>query len=384
MSLAWAGADQTFGLPQLTVVLLLSAVVVLLALVAVRISARSGLPTLLLYLGLGLALGESGLGIHFDDVDLTQVLAYSALILILAEGGLTTRWSSIRDIVAPATVLSTVGVVVSVAIVGFAAERLLDLPWQVALLVGAVLASTDSAAVFSVLRQVPLPRRLSGTAGGRVGVQRRDRRLSLPRPSRFSWDRTRKSRDWRAIALHALFELIIGGAMGLAVGWVGARAFGRIAGASSSLYSLGVIAIAVMAYAVAAGLHTSGFIAVYLCGLVLGNTRLPHRAAVTGFAEALGSLSQVGLVRAVGLLASPVRLSNQSCRHWSWDWCCCSWPGRCQCWCPWPRSGLACETSSSCRGRGCAAQCPSCSRRCRSRWGPRRCSGCSTWSLCSW
>ena len=134
MSLAWAGADETFGLPQLTGVLLLSAVVVLLALVAVRISARSGLPTLLLYLGLGLAIGESGLGIHFNDVYLTQVLGYSALILILAEGGLTTRWSGIRDVVAPAAVLSTVGVVVSVAIVGFFAERLLDLPWQVALL----------------------------------------------------------------------------------------------------------------------------------------------------------------------------------------------------------------------------------------------------------
>ncbi len=98
MSLTWAGADETFGPSQLTGVLLLSAVVVLLALVAVRISARSGLPTLLLYLGLGLALGESGLGIHFSDVNLTQVLGYSALILILAEGGLTTRWSGIRDI----------------------------------------------------------------------------------------------------------------------------------------------------------------------------------------------------------------------------------------------------------------------------------------------
>ncbi|MGV1010142.1 MAG: potassium/proton antiporter [Dermatophilaceae bacterium] len=310
VSLTWPGADDTFGLPQLTGVLLLSAIVVLLALVAVRISARSGLPTLLLYLGLGLALGESGLGIQFSDVYLAQVLGYSALILILAEGGLTTRWSTIREVVAPAAVLSTVGVVVSVAVVGFFAERLLDLPWQVALLIGAVLASTDAAAVFAVLRSVALPRRLSGMLEAESGFNDAPA-IILTTALSVQLSPTPEQQDWWVIALLALFELTAGAAIGLGVGWAGAQLVRRIAGASSSLYSLGVIAIAVIAYAVAAGLHTSGFIAVYLCGLVLGNMQLPHRAAVTGFAEALGSLSQVGLFVMLGLLASPVRLTNQ-------------------------------------------------------------------------
>jgi cell volume regulation protein A len=310
MSLAWPGADDVFGLPELTDVLLLSGIVVLLSLVAVRISARSGLPTLLLYLGIGLAMGESGLGIEFENVHLTQVLSYSALVLILAEGGLTTRWSGIRDVVAPAAVLSTVGVVVSIAVVGFAAEQLLDLHWQVALLIGAVLASTDAAAVFSVLRAVPLPRRLSGMLEAESGFNDAPV-IILTTALAMQLTPGAEPSEWWRIGLQAVLELAGGAAIGLAVGWLGAQALRRIASASSGLYSIGVIAIAVLAYAAADVVHGSGFLATYLCGLVLGNMSLPHRAAVTGFAEALGSLSQVGLFVLLGLLASPSRLSDQ-------------------------------------------------------------------------
>ena len=150
--------------------LLIGAAVVLVSVAAVRLSVVSGLPSLLLYLGLGVALGESWWGIKFDDNDLTQVLGYSALVLILAEGGLATRWADIRPSVLPATVLSTVGVAVSVVVVGVAAHLLLDLPWTVALLVGAVLSSTDAAAVFSVLRRVPIHPRLAGILEAESGL----------------------------------------------------------------------------------------------------------------------------------------------------------------------------------------------------------------------
>ena len=102
-----------FLIDDLTWSLLIGSVVLLVAVAAVRISVRSGLPALLIFLGIGLLLGESGLGISFDSEELTQVLGYSALVLILAEGGLTTRWSTIRRSVAPAAVLSTVGVFIS-------------------------------------------------------------------------------------------------------------------------------------------------------------------------------------------------------------------------------------------------------------------------------
>jgi len=152
-----------FLIDDLTWSLLIGSAVLLVAVAAVRISVRSGLPALLIFLALGLLLGESGLGIRFDSEELTQVLGYAALVLILAEGGLTTRWTSIRRSVAPAAVLATVGVFVSVVVVAVAAHYILRMDWTVALLIGAILSSTDAAAVFSVLRTVPLPRRLGGS-----------------------------------------------------------------------------------------------------------------------------------------------------------------------------------------------------------------------------
>ena len=157
-------------LGDLTLSLLIGSAVLLVAVAAVRVSVRSGLPSLLVFLAIGLSLGESGLGITFDSEELTQVLGYAALVLILAEGGLTTRFSSIRASVAPAAVLSTVGVVVSVAVVAVAVRFVLQLDWTVALLIGAILSSTDAAAVFSVLRKVPLPHRVTGVLEAESGI----------------------------------------------------------------------------------------------------------------------------------------------------------------------------------------------------------------------
>jgi cell volume regulation protein A len=290
--------------------LLVGAAVVLVAIAAVRLSLRSGLPSLLLYLGLGLALGEGGLGLQFENANLTQVLGYSALVLILAEGGLTTTWVDVRSSMGPAAVLSTLGVVVSVAVVGIAAHLLLDLPWVVALLVGAVLSSTDAAAVFSVLRRVPIQSRLAGVLEAESGLNDApvvllvivlaERAQGGHEPATWYW-----------LVLVAAFELAVGAVIGIAVGWLGARALRALALPSSSLTALAAIGLTVAAYAVAANLHASGFLATYVSALVLGNLRLPHRAATRGLSEAVGWLAQIGLFVLLGLLASPSRLMHQ-------------------------------------------------------------------------
>src|ERR1041384_5302356 len=142
---------------NLDLALLIGAAVLLVAVVAVRWSTRLGLPSLLVYLLIGMLIGGSGLGIRFDDAELTRALGFCALIVIIAEGGLTARWSTLRPVLGLASSLATVGVAVSIAVVGLAVHVLLDLPWQLALLYGAVLSSTDAAAVFATLRRLRLP-----------------------------------------------------------------------------------------------------------------------------------------------------------------------------------------------------------------------------------
>ncbi|MCW2631362.1 MAG: potassium/proton antiporter, partial [Pseudonocardia sp.] len=138
------------------------AAVVLLAVVAVRVSVRVGLPSLLLYLGIGVLLGEAVLGVQFSDAPLTESLGIAALVLILTEGGLTTRWSFVRPALWIGIALSTVGVAVSIAAAGTALHLVLPLDWRTALLWGAVLSVTDAAAVFSVLRTIGVSKRLVG------------------------------------------------------------------------------------------------------------------------------------------------------------------------------------------------------------------------------
>lgn len=278
---------------------------------AVRLSLRSGLPSLLLYLGIGLVIGEGGFGIRFDSAELTRVLGYCALILILAEGGLTTSWDDIKESVAPAALLSTLGVLVSVAVVGLAAHVVLHIPWTLALLVGATLASTDAAAVFSVLRRVPLPRRLTGLLEAEAGFNDAPVVILVLALSAQASTAGGPHSAWWGLLLMAVAELVGGAAVGLLVGYAGGHLMRRIGSSSSGLFSIGVVSLTVLAYAAGATVHASGFLAAYLSALVLGNMRLPHRAAVRGFAQGLGWLAQIGLFVLLGLLAHPAQLSKQ-------------------------------------------------------------------------
>jgi cell volume regulation protein A len=291
----------------LDLILLVGAVVVIAAIVAARVAHSIGLPGLLVFLGLGVALGESGLGIQFSDPALAESLGLSALVLILAEGGLTTNFANARAAAPAALALATVGVVITAVIVALAARWLIDMPWRQALLLGAVLAPTDAAAVFSVLRKLPLPPMLSGILEGESGLNDPPSVLAVTLLSTVA---VRSPSDLFIVG-EALYALVAGAAIGLAVGLLGAAGLRRVALPASGLYPIAVLALIVGGYGAAAAARASGFLAVYVSALTLGNIRLPHRAATRGFAEGIAWLAQIGLFVMLGLLVTPSRLPAQ-------------------------------------------------------------------------
>ncbi|MGW1666989.1 potassium/proton antiporter, partial [Streptomyces microflavus] len=293
------------SVPELNQVLLLGAIVMLSAVIAVRLATRTGLPSLLLYLGLGILIGADGLGIGFDNAELTQTLGYAALIVILAEGGIATSWKEIKPSVPAAAVLSTVGVGVSVAVTAFATRIVLDVDWSTAILMGAIVSSTDAAAVFSVLRKLPLPHRLTGLLEAESGFNDAPVVILV-----VTFAHAGHVEPWYRILGEIGMELTIGVAVGLAVGRLGALGLRHVALPASGLYPIAVMALCVLAYSGGALAHGSGFLAVYLTALVLGNSQLPHGPATRGFAEGLGWIAQIGLFVLLGLLVTPHELAG--------------------------------------------------------------------------
>lgn len=281
--------------------LLVGSGVLVLAILAVRISASAGLPSLLLYLGIGLIMGSSGLGIEFADADLALALGLGALVLILAEGGVTTKWDNVRSSMGFGLLLATVGVTISVLVVALGSHYLLGLDWEIAILLAAVTSPTDAAAVFSVLRLVPLKHRISGALENESGLN--DAPIVVLVVAISAGDIADKSP--MEFVLLIVFELVAGALIGYLIGRFGALILRVVALPASGLYPIAIMSLAVLAYGVAATTHTSGFAAVYIAALVLGNAELPHRAATRSFAEGIGSLAQIGLFIMLGLLANP-------------------------------------------------------------------------------
>ncbi|WP_369035220.1 MULTISPECIES: potassium/proton antiporter [Streptomyces] len=291
---------------HLNQLLLVCSLVLLIAVAAVRISSRSGLPSLLVYLGIGVAMGQDGIGdIHFDNAELTQVIGYAALVVILAEGGLATKWKEIKPALPAASALALVGVAVSVGITATAAHYLIGLEWRQAFIIGAVVSSTDAAAVFSVLRKIPLPARVTGTLEAESGFNDAPVVILV-----VSLSTAGPVEHWYTLLGVIILELAIGAAIGIAVGWLGSWGLRHVALPASGLYPIAVMAIAVTAYAAGAMAHGSGFLAVYLASMVLGNAKLPHWPATRGFADGLGWIAQIGMFVLLGLQVTPHEMGD--------------------------------------------------------------------------
>ncbi|MEO3759884.1 potassium/proton antiporter [Mycobacterium sp. B14F4] len=293
-------------LEQLYLVLLGGGLVLLASIVATRAASRVGLPSLLLFLGVGVIVGEDGLGLQFDDYRLAEYLGTVALAVILVEGGLTTRFSDIRRMLAPAGALAILGVAVSMVVTAAGAHLLLGMDWQLALLLGAVVSSTDAAAVFSVLRVVPLPRRVAGLLEAESGFNDAPAVILV-----LLFSVTPLELAPVHTLLTVVYELAVGAVIGIGCGFLGSVALRRIALPASGLYPLATFGLGMVAFAAAGSAHASGFLAAYLAAVVLANSGLPHRSATRSFAEGLGWLAQIGLFVLLGLLVDPADLAAE-------------------------------------------------------------------------
>ncbi|UJH70439.1 potassium/proton antiporter [Ornithinimicrobium sp. INDO-MA30-4] len=303
-------------MPPTTLAILLVGLLLLISVAAARLSEGLKVPALLLFLGLGMLVGSEGPGgVAFDSPVLAQAIGTVALVLILFSGGLDTEWSTVRPVLTPGLVLSTVGVLITTLIVGTTAWWLLasftefslgqdGLSWPEGLLLGAIVASTDAAAIFTLFR-----------GGG-----------PLPRPRiRALIELESGTNDPMAVILTttllglitfqtagpgaALFGLATGLLLGVGVGWavgvVGALAIDRVRLGASGLYPVLALAFGLSAYGLAELVTGNGFLAVYVCGLLIGNRVTAGRTVIIQSNDALAWLAQIAMFLTMGLLIFP-------------------------------------------------------------------------------
>jgi cell volume regulation protein A len=295
--------------PQATALLLATCGLLLaISVLFSRASQRFGVPIALLFLGVGMLAGSEGIGgIEFNNYQFAFRIGVLALALILFDGGLNTPLNAVRRAVGPAGVLATIGVAGTATLMAVGAHYL-GLGWPEALLLGAVVSSTDAAAVFAVLRGsgLQLKRRVSVTLEVESGINDPvavilttvlTQNLLMPG----------SAAGWR-IPVEIVVQIAVGGAIGAAVAIGGRQLLSRLALSAGGLYPVMTLALGLVAFGLATLAHGSGFLAVYLAGLLLGNGPLPYRTGLLRVHDALAWLSQVGMFLILGLLVFPSRL----------------------------------------------------------------------------
>ncbi|HLV76469.1 MAG TPA: potassium/proton antiporter [Marinobacter sp.] len=294
-----------FAIDQL---ILLAAVLILFGILSSKVSARLGLPVLVLFLLTGMLAGESGIGgIEFDSPIAAHALGTMALALILFDGGLQTPVSSIKLVWKPASVLATLGVLVTAVITGVAATVILDLPVLEGILIGAIVGSTDAAAVFSLLRNagIHINRRLKSVLEiesasndpmaifltvGLLEVLVNDMELGVGMLQLF------------------VMQMGIGAVVGVAMGWASIHVVNRIKLVASGLYPILVGTFGLLAFGIAANLGGSGFLAIFIAGVIIGNHRMVFQRSTYLFHDGLAWLSQITMFVVLGLLVDPKAL----------------------------------------------------------------------------
>lgn len=290
--------------------LLIGAALLLISIVAAKLLRNLGLPTMLLFIGVGILAGSEGLGgIYFDDASLAQSIGIIALLLILFSGGLETNWEDSKKIIKPAFSLATVGVLLTALIVGLFVMWIFKTSFLWGVLIGSIISSTDAAAVFSILRE------------GNVGLKGKLKMLL---------ELESGSNDPMAVFLTIgtielllfpqktiidiiyLFALQIG--LGFIIGLLGGKAMAysinKLNFFHEGIYPIFALALAILIYSFTSVLGGSGFLSIYISGIVLGNMKFVHKRALIRFFDGLAVLSQISMFLTLGLLLFPSQLAE--------------------------------------------------------------------------
>ena len=290
-------------------VVFLAAALLLIAVLASRASQWLGIPSLLLFLGIGMLAGSEGPGgIYFDDAALAQFVGVLALVFILFAGGLETKWTSTRAVLWKGLSLSTVGVVLSASLVGAVARFVLGAAWPEALLLGAIVSPTDAAAVLGVLRSrsanlkghlQPLLEFESGSNDPMAVFLTLALVRVITEPQASSW----------GLVLTFFIQMAVGGAAGVAAGRLTVALLNRLKLEAEGLYPVLTLGMMLATYGATTLVKGNGFLAVYVAGIAVGNAEFIHKRSLVRFHDGLAWLMQIAMFLALGLLVFPSRLA---------------------------------------------------------------------------
>jgi potassium/hydrogen antiporter len=270
-----------------------------------RVSGRLGVPAALIFLVVGMLAGSDGVGgIWFDEYDVANLWGTIALVFILYSGGLQTRTSSLGGSLVPASVLATIGVLGIAAVTALGA-RAIGLSWNEALLFGAIVSSTDAAAVFAVLAGVKLPQRIARTIELESGM---NDPVAVILTMAMTANMLGTEVTAASLVPLILQQLGVGLACGGAIGWLGKQLLVRLPLSAPALYPVLTLSFGMVAYGLPTVLNGSGFISVYIAGILIGNAKTPFSRQSARFHDSFAWLSQVSMFLMLGLLVFPSHL----------------------------------------------------------------------------
>lgn len=286
-------------------ILIIAAGLVLVSVLASKISDRFGVPTLLLFLIIGMLAGADGFGgIYFDDPALTQFIGIVALNLILFAGGLDTRWKDVRPVLKYGAALSTLGVLLTAVMVGITAQYLLGFTPTQGLLLGAIVSSTDAAAVFSILRAKSL-----GLKGKLRPLLELESGSNDPMAVFLTIGMIQLLTQPNSRITDLVGAFFLQMVVGIVCGWLFGKLLvfiaNRIQLGFDGLYPVLTLSIVFLTYSLTTALQGNGFLAVYLAGIVAGHQDFVHRRSVISFHDGMAWLMQIAMFLALGLLVFP-------------------------------------------------------------------------------